>query len=71
MKAHGERALTSMVDSFRDINERITKTLDHLENSDQSDEAKRAEISSQLDITGEKLRQVSEIYAEYTESAGG
>ena len=71
MKAHGERALTSMVDSFRDINERITKTLDHLENSDQSDEAKGAEISGQLDITGEKLRQVSEIYAEYTESAGG
>ncbi len=71
MEGHGLRALSSMGESCRDINERLLKTLDDLKTSDQSDQAKRAQISAQLDVTNEQLRQVSKIYAAYKESIGG
>ena len=71
MNEHGDRALSSMVDSFRVINERIIKRVEDLKRSDQSEKDKRAQISTQLEVKKRELCQVSEICAAYKESLGG
>ena len=71
LTGHGETALSSMARSFRDIQDRIGTTLDELESADQSDKSKRAQISAQLDVTGDRIRQISDMYAEFRESTGG
>ncbi len=70
MNEQGGRALSSMVDSFRVINERIMKRVDDLKRSDQSEKAKRAQISTQLELKKRELCQVSVIRAAYKESLG-
>ena len=71
MKEQGVRALSSMVDSSRVINDRIIKRVDDLKRFSQLGKTERAQISTQLEVKKRELGQVSEIRAAYKESVGG